>query len=160
MKVVIIGGGAAGASCAARLRRLDEKAQITIIEKTSEVSIANCGLPYYISGVINEREKILVSDPQKFRSWFNIEVELNTEIAEINRDEKFVLTTDNRKFEYDYLVLATGAGPRELGLPEEKRLNGRGISWCATWDGFFFRNQDILVVGGGDSAMEEALFRL
>ena len=56
MKVIIIGGGAAGASCAARLRRLDEKAQITIIEKTSEVSIANCGLPYYISGVINERE--------------------------------------------------------------------------------------------------------
>ena len=60
MRVIIVGGGAAGASCAARLRRLNEDAEIIIIEKTNEVSIANCGLPYYVSGVINEREKILV----------------------------------------------------------------------------------------------------
>lgn len=63
MKIIIAGGGAAGASCAARLRRLNEDAQIVIVEKTNEVSIANCGLPYYVSDVINDREKILVSTP-------------------------------------------------------------------------------------------------
>ena len=60
MRTVIVGGGAEGASCAARLRRLNEEAEIIIIEKTDEVSIANCGLPYYISDVISERENILV----------------------------------------------------------------------------------------------------
>ena len=60
MKIVIVGGGACGASCAARLRRLNEKAQITILEKTNEISIANCGLPYYVSDIINEREKKLL----------------------------------------------------------------------------------------------------
>ena len=73
MKTVIVGGGAAGASCAVRLRRLDETMEIMIIERTNEVSIANCGLPYYISGVIAEREDILVSSPQKFKGWFNID---------------------------------------------------------------------------------------
>ena len=86
MRVIIVGGGAAGASCAARLRRLNEDAEIIIIERTNEVSIANCGLPYYVSGVINEREKILVSTPEKFKSWFNIDVLLNTEaLSKIGR---------------------------------------------------------------------------
>lgn len=67
MRVIIIGGGACGASCATRLRRLDERCEITILERTNEVSIANCGLPYYCSDVINDRDKILVSNPQKFK---------------------------------------------------------------------------------------------
>ena len=111
MRVIIIGGGAAGASCATRLRRLNEDAEIIILERTSEVSIANCGLPYYISDVIPNRDSILVSTPQKFKSWFNIDVRLETEVVEINKEEKFVLTNSNEKLSYDYLVLANGASP-------------------------------------------------
>jgi NADPH-dependent 2,4-dienoyl-CoA reductase/sulfur reductase-like enzyme len=62
MRTIIVGGGASGASCGARLRRVDEKAEIIILEATDEISIANCGLPYYCSDVINDREKILVSN--------------------------------------------------------------------------------------------------
>lgn len=87
MRVVIIGGGACGASCATRLRRLDENCEITILERTNEVSIANCGLPYYCSDVINDRDRILVSNPKKFKDNFNIDVKLNTEVIEINREK-------------------------------------------------------------------------
>ena len=90
MKVIIVGGGACGASCATRLRRLDENCEITILERTNEVSIANCGLPYYCSNVINDRDRILVSNPKKFKDSFSIDVRLNTEVVEINRKEKYV----------------------------------------------------------------------
>ena len=111
MKIVIIGGGACGASAAARIRRLDENAQIIILEKTNEISIANCGLPYYTSDVINEREKILVSSPEKFKNWFNIEVKLNTEVTKINPDLKNVEIISGEVISYDKLVLAQGASP-------------------------------------------------
>ncbi|MBP1532094.1 MAG: FAD-dependent oxidoreductase [Alphaproteobacteria bacterium] len=111
MKIVIIGGGAAGASCAARLRRLDENAEIVILEKTQDVSIANCGLPYYVSDVIADRRQILVSSPQKFKSWFNIEVKLNAEVVSINKAAKNVILQNGEKIEYDKLVLTTGAAP-------------------------------------------------
>ncbi|HEV7168787.1 MAG TPA: thioredoxin-disulfide reductase [Micrococcaceae bacterium] len=71
---------------------------------------------------------------------------------------KSVTTGDGQTHEAPAVILATGSAYKELGLPEEKKLSGHGISWCATCDGFFFRDQDILVVGGGDSAMEEATF--
>lgn len=122
MNIVIIGGGAAGASCAARLRRLNEKAKITILEQTSEISIANCGLPYYVSGVISDRANILVSSVQKFNTWFNVNVHLNTKVEKINTCEKFVLTENKKKFEYDYLVIATGASPI---IPEFQGLDSR-----------------------------------
>ena len=84
MKVVIIGGGACGASAAARLRRLDEAAEIIILERTSEISIANCGLPYYTSNVISDRKDMIVSSPEKFKNWFNIDVRLNSEVISVN----------------------------------------------------------------------------
>ena len=111
MRVVIIGGGAAGASCATRLRRLDENCEIIILERTDEVSIANCALPYYCSDVIEDRDNILVSTPIRFKNMFNIDVYLNTEVIDINRLEKYVLTNNNEKFYYDKLVLAQGASP-------------------------------------------------
>ena len=111
MRVVIIGGGATGASCATRLRRLDENCEIIILERTDEVSIANCALPYYCSDVIEDRDNILVSTPIRFKNMFNIDVYLNTEVIDINRLEKYVLTNNNEKFYYDKLVLAQGASP-------------------------------------------------
>ncbi|MBO3095096.1 thioredoxin-disulfide reductase [Cellulomonas dongxiuzhuiae] len=77
---------------------------------------------------------------------------------DLTGDVKVVTTGGGEVFRARAVILATGSAYRELGLPDEKRLSGRGVSWCATCDGFFFRDQDILVVGGGDSAVEEATF--
>ncbi len=78
--------------------------------------------------------------------------------AELDGDIKTVRTGEGAEYQARSVILATGSGYREIGLPAEKRLSGHGVSWCATCDGFFFRGQTIAVVGGGDSAMEEATF--
>ena len=111
MKIVIIGGGASGASAAARLRRLDENAEIIILEKTNEISIANCGLPYYVSDVISDRTQMLVSNPDKFKSWFNIDVRLNSEVVKINRQSKTLTLQTGENISYDKLILTPGASP-------------------------------------------------
>ena len=111
MNVIIIGGGATGASCATRLRRLNEFANITIIEKTNEISIANCGLPYYISDTINKRDNMIVSSINKFQNWFNINVRLNTEVIKIDLKNKIITLNNNEELKYDKLVLALGATP-------------------------------------------------
>ena len=90
MKVIIIGGVAAGASAAARLRRLDEKAQIILLEKGKFISYANCGLPYHLGGVISDRDDLLVMEPEKFQSWFDIEVRTENEAVRIDRAGKLL----------------------------------------------------------------------
>ncbi|GAA1863628.1 thioredoxin-disulfide reductase [Myceligenerans crystallogenes] len=82
----------------------------------------------------------------------------DVEQAELSGDVKVLTTGAGDVYRARAVILATGSAYRELGLPDEKRLSGRGVSWCATCDGFFFRDQNIVVVGGGDSAMEEATF--
>lgn len=109
MRVLIIGGGAGGASCAAKLRRLDEKAEIIVFEKTPENSVASCGLPYYVGGIIEERADMIAASPLLFKKLFNIEVKINTEITSVNLSTKSVLTSDGEKYSYDKLVLATGS---------------------------------------------------
>ena len=161
MRVIIIGGGAAGASCATRLRRLNEDAEIIILERTSEVSIANCGLPYYISDVIPNRDSILVSTPQKFKSWFNIDVRLETEVVEINKEEKFVLTNFNEKLNYDYLVLANGASPiipEFAGLNKDKAFVVRTLSDADKIKNYIKNNpvKKVAVIGGGFIGIEIA----
>ncbi len=111
MKTVIVGGGACGASCAARLRRLDEKAEIIILEATDEISIANCGLPYYCSGVISSRDDMIVTKPHIFSGLLNIEVRLNSNVTSINPDKKTVTVNNDYELKYDNLVLALGASP-------------------------------------------------
>ena len=161
MRVIIIGGGAAGASCATRLRRLNENAEIIILERTSEVSIANCGLPYYISDVIPNRDSILVSTPQKFKSWFNIDVRLETEVVEINKEEKFVITSSNEKLSYDYLVLANGASPivpNFAGLNKDKTFVVRTLNDADKIKSYIKNNpvKKVAVIGGGFIGIEIA----
>ena len=89
-KTVIIGGVAGGASCAARLRRLDETAQIIILERGDYISYANCGLPYHVGGVIPSRDALLVQTPQAMKQKFNIDVRVRNEVMSIDRDKKSV----------------------------------------------------------------------
>lgn len=161
MRTVIIGGGACGASAAARIRRLDESAEIIVLEKTGEISIANCGLPYYTSGVINDREKMLVSSPEKYREWFNINVKLNTEVININPDEKFVETADGAKINYDKLVLAQGAKPFVPpieGIPEQKVFTVRTLFDADNIKSYIKEKgvRKAIVIGGGFIGVEMA----
>lgn len=115
-RVVIVGGIAGGASCAARLRRLDERARIIMIERGPYVSFANCGLPYYVGDVIREQEDLLVATPELFRSYYNIEVRVRQEVIGIERENKSVIVRDLSSGEtyrepYSALLLAPGASP-------------------------------------------------
>ena len=114
MKYVIIGGVAAGASAAARLRRLDEQAEIVLLEKGSEISYANCGLPYHVGGVIKDRARLSVMPPAKFAAWFNVGVRTNCEATTIDREKKEVVCADETgtsRLRYDKLLIATGSMP-------------------------------------------------
>lgn len=116
MKTIIIGGVAGGATAAARLRRLDEKAEIIILERGEYVSFANCGLPYYIGGVITDREDLTLQTPQSFKARFNIDVRVLNEAVKINPDTKTVTVKNLRTGEtyeetYDNLILSMGAEP-------------------------------------------------
>src|SRR5690606_38857875 len=82
----------------------------------------------------------------------------DAEQVELTGDVKTIVTGGGDTYRARTVILSTGSAYRELGLPDEKRLSGRGVSWCATCDGFFFREQAVAVVGGGDSAMEDATF--
>ena len=122
MKVVIIGGVAGGASCAARLRRLDENAEIVMVERGPYVSYANCGLPYHVGGVIVDEASLLIASPQLFRDQFAIEVRTNTEAVSIDAKAKTValrdVATGTIKLEsYDKLVLSPGAVSIKPPLP-------------------------------------------
>lgn len=129
MKVVIVGGVAGGASAAARLRRLDESAHIIVFERSGYVSYANCGLPYYIGGVIENRDLLTLQTPKSFKSRFNIDVRVHHEVVAIHRERKTVTVRNletGAEFEetYDKLILSPGARPIRPPMPglESKRL--------------------------------------
>ncbi|SDR85119.1 NADPH-dependent 2,4-dienoyl-CoA reductase, sulfur reductase [Polaribacter sp. KT25b] len=122
MKYIIIGGVAGGATTAARLRRIDENAEIIMLEKGPHISYANCGLPYYIGGVIKDRNKLLVQTPESFNARFNIDIRIYSEVISINSDEKSVsvkkIETDETYTEtYDKLILSPGASPIKPPIP-------------------------------------------
>lgn len=121
-RVLIVGGVAGGASCAARLRRLDESAEIVLFDRGPFVSFANCGLPYYVGRIIKEEQDLLVASPELFRKNFNIEVRTLHEVIAIDRQAGEISVIEKptgRTFteRYDALVLAPGAGPLRPPLP-------------------------------------------
>ena len=116
MKLLVIGGSAGGASTAARVRRLNEEAEITIFEKGRDVSFSNCSLPYYTGGVVESSEDLIMMFPEDFKAKHNIDVYTQTEVLKINRAEKTITVKDLKNGEtrneaYDKLVLATGTEP-------------------------------------------------
>lgn len=122
MKVVIVGGVAAGATAAARLRRLDEQAEILIFERSGYISYANCGLPYYIGDVITDPEALTLQTPEQFFARFRVQVRVRHEVTALHPEQKTVSVTDlatGRTFEesYDKLILAPGARPTQPRLP-------------------------------------------
>lgn len=122
MKVVIVGGVAGGATAAARIRRLDESAQIVVFERSAYVSYANCGLPYYIGGVITDPEELTLQTPESFFERFRIEIHVRHEVTDIHPERKTVsvrnlVTGDVFEEEYDKLLLSPGARPVPPSLP-------------------------------------------
>ena len=128
MKYVIIGGVAGGATAAARLRRIDEQAEIILLEKGKYISYANCGLPYYIGGVIADREKLLVQTPASFGKRFRIDVRVENEVIAIDPEKKTltIRKADGKEYEetYDKLLLSPGANPVK---PPLEGIDSEGI---------------------------------
>lgn len=121
-KVVIVGGVAGGATAAARLRRLNEDAEIILIERGPSISYANCGLPYYVGDVIKSRDALFVQTPKSMKDKFNIDVRVLQEVTRIDRDAKTVEVRNLEKDEtytesYDVLVLSTGSSPLRPPIP-------------------------------------------
>jgi len=126
MKVVIIGGVAGGMSAATRMRRLDADAEIIVIEKSGHVSYANCGLPYYVGGVIEEEEALLLQTPASLHARFRLDVRIASEVTAIDTEKKSVqvlneLTGESYEIDYDKLVLSPGASPVVPSIPGIER---------------------------------------
>ena len=158
--VVIIGSGPAGYTAAvyaarANLRPVLVEGAITAggaLVNTTEVE----NFPGFPEGIQGPE---LMANMRAQAERFGAELVTDDVVSvDLSGDVKTVVTADSGTFSGRTVILAMGSAYRELGLPDEKRLSGRGVSWCATCDGFFFRDQDIVVVGGGDSAIEEATF--
>jgi NADPH-dependent 2,4-dienoyl-CoA reductase/sulfur reductase-like enzyme len=121
-KIVIIGGVAAGATAAAKVRRLSADAEITILEAGADISFANCGLPYYIGGDIKSRSKLILQSPESFNDEYQTAVYIHTSATEIDRANKIVHTVNSKtgekkQFEYTKLILAQGGKPIAPPLP-------------------------------------------
>lgn len=164
-KVLIIGGVAGGASAAARLRRLDETAEIIMFERDEYISFANCGLPYYIGGTIKERENLLVQTPESMKSRFNIDVRINSEVIGLDTHNKVVTVRSKDKglYEetYDYLVLSPGAKaikPRIEGIDSQRILTLRNIPDTDQIKAYVDKKgtNSAVVIGGGFVGVEMA----
>ena len=126
-RIIVIGGSAAGPKAASRARRIDENADITIIQKSADLSMASCGYPYYIGGFFDEREQLLCSpagvvrDTNFFWNAKKIVTKVSTEATKINPTEKqlalLILLQEKRLLSYDKLIVATGATPRKPPIP-------------------------------------------
>ena len=167
MKLVVVGGVAGGASAAARVRRLDAKAEIVMFERGEHVSFSNCCLPYHLSGTVAKSDALVLMTPQKFRAQHDIDARTNSEVIAIKRQEKKVVVKDlltGKEYEesYDKLVLAPGANPilpRSIaGIGRENVFAIRNVTDIRALKAFADQPQvkDIVVVGGGFIGIEAA----
>lgn len=166
MKVVIIGGVAGGASCAARLRRLDENIEIVMLERGEYISYANCGLPYYVGDVIKSRAALLLQTPAAMRQKYNVDVRVKNEAVSIDRGKKTVIvkrldTGETYGESYDVLVLATGSSPLRPPIPGIDAPRVRTLWTVPDTDGIraLVREGGVrsaAVIGGGFIGLEMA----
>lgn len=166
MKVVIVGGVAGGASAAARIRRLDEFAEIVVFERTDFISYANCGLPYYIGGVIEDEEALFLQTPQRFWERFNIKVRVRHEVIAIDSTQKTVTvyssdTKTTYEERYDKLLLSPGAKPAIPAIPgieNNKIFTLRTVEDTLAIKAFLDRHscRNITIIGGGFIGLEMA----
>lgn len=166
MKVIIVGGVAGGASCAARLRRLDEKAEIVVFERSGYISYANCGLPYYIGGAITDPEELTLQTPQSFNARFNVAMKVNHEVTAIDPAKKTVtvknlVTGEVFEESYDKLVLSPGAKPtrpRLSGVELDRVFTLRTVEDTFRIKKFIEENspKSAVLAGGGFISLELA----
>ncbi|MGN0733773.1 MAG: FAD-dependent oxidoreductase [Emergencia sp.] len=166
MKIVIVGGVAGGATAATRLRRLNEHAQITVFERSGYISYANCGLPYYIGGVIEDKEELTLQSPESIWDRFHIEMKVHHEVTEINSSRKTVTVRNldtGTVFEeaYDKLILSPGAKPVTPNLPgidNEKIFTLRTVEDTLKIRAFVEERkpETAVMVGGGFIGLEVA----
>ncbi len=166
-RVLVVGGVAGGASAAARIRRLDEQANITIFERGPHVSFSNCALPYYLSGTIARSEQLVLMSPEKFKKQYNIDVRTGQEVLSIDRAAKTVTVkraSDGTAYEeaYDVLVLSPGAAPivpsSIAGMRQPHVFTVRNVVDIANLKQYVDGHsiQDIAVIGGGFIGLEVA----
>lgn len=166
MKVVIIGGVAGGATAAARIRRLDEQAEILVFERSGFVSYANCGLPYYIGGRIGDEQDLTLQTPESFRQRFNVRIHVRHEVTAIHPDKKTVTVKDLTSGivfteTYDKLLLSPGAGPIKpdfAGVESDRIFTLRTVEDTLKIKAYLTtrRPQSAVVVGGGFIGIEVA----
>ncbi|KAF1084217.1 Coenzyme A disulfide reductase [Sporotomaculum syntrophicum] len=163
-KVLIVGGVAGGAGTAARLRRMDETAEIIVFERGGYISFANCGLPYYISGVIRKRDRLLVQTKEAMEARFNIDIRLHSEVTAILRDTREVEVNSGDQIyreSYDYLVLAPGAAPIVPPIPGIERAGIYTLRNMVDVDRLKAlvtqrRTGRVVIIGGGAIGIEMA----
>jgi len=165
-RVVIVGGVAGGASAAARLRRLDEKAEIILFERGENVTFANCGLPYHIGGEIIDRAKLVLQTPKSLKDRFRLDVRVRHEVLAIRREKKTVLVRDlvkQREFEqsYDELILSPGAAPILPRIPGIQLPGVQTLRTLADMDPLMTKVESlpqgrVAVVGAGFIGLEMA----
>lgn len=166
MKVIIVGGVAGGASCAARLRRLDENAEITMYERSGYISYANCGLPYYIGEVITDKEELTLQTPESFYDRFRVNAKVRHEVVDIDAANKTVTvinleTGEEFKDDYDKLVLSPGAKavkPNISGIDGENIFTLRTVEDTLRIYDYVKKSgaQSATVIGGGFVGLEAA----
>jgi CoA-disulfide reductase len=165
-KIIIIGGVGGGATAAARLRRLDEHAEIIMFERGEHISFANCGLPYYIGGTIEDREDLLLQTPQSFHRRYNVDVRTQSEVLTIDRKTKTVTVKNRQNGEtyvesYDKLILSPGGAPiipPIEGINSERVFTLRNMSDADNIKEYIIKNspRNAAVIGGGFIGIEMA----